>query len=625
MCGVVGFVRHDGNRASAEDLKAMVDAVAHRGPDGEGCWIEENVAIGHRRLAIIDLSPAAAQPMLSADGRHVLSYNGELYNFKELRRELEGAGWSFRTRSDSEVVLNALAAWGADAIPRFNGMFAFAFWDRRLHTLLVGRDRYGIKPLYYSSRGGAFSFASEHKAILALPGFPRELDKPAVLEYFTFQNLFTDRTLCKGVHILPAGHYGELALDGTAQLRLTRYWDFRFREPTAPVDGAAYREELDRLFRQAVGRQLVSDVEIGSYLSGGIDSGAITAVAARNRAELKSFTCGFDLSSASGIELAFDERASAEAMSARFKTEHYEMVLKAGDMERAVPRLVWHLEEPRVGQSYPNFYAAKLASRFVKVVLSGNGGDELFGGYPWRYYRSAESDSFEHFIDQYYLFWQRLVSNSDLQRLFAPISADLKDVWTRDIFREVFADHENTLETPADFINHSLYFEAKTFLHGLLVMEDKLSMAHGLEARVPFLDNDLVDFAVACPVGLKLNNLRTVARLNENEPGIKTELYFRQSRDGKRILRDVLRRYVSDEVTERVKQGFSGPDASWFKGESIDYVRNRLLKPNARIYDIMDREAVSRLLGEHLSGARNRRLFVWSLLCFEQWCDTFLP
>ena len=182
-------------------------------------------------------------------------------------------------------------------------------------------------------------------------------------------------------------------------------------------------------------------------------------------------------------------------MSARFKTEHYEMVLKAGDMERCLPKLAWHLEEPRVGQSYPNYYAAQLASKFVKVVLSGSGGDELFGGYPWRYYRTAHCQSFEAYIDDYYRYWQRLVSNTELKQMFAPVWGEVSQVWTRDIFRDVFATHDNALDRPEDYINHSLYFEAKTFLHGLFVVEDKLSMAHGLESRVPFMDNELVDFA----------------------------------------------------------------------------------------------------------------------------------
>ncbi|MCA9219533.1 MAG: asparagine synthase (glutamine-hydrolyzing), partial [Planctomycetales bacterium] len=452
-------------------LQRMTDAIAHRGPDGEGHWIEGNVGIGHRRLAILDLSPAGHQPMVSADHRYVLSYNGEIYNFRELRCELEAAGYWFRSKTDSEVALNALAEWGVRAIERFNGMFALAFWDRKARTLLLARDRYGIKPLYVSQQRETFAFGSEQKAILARPDFERRLDKPALLEYFTFQNIFTDKTLLEDVSLLPPGHYAELDLNCTKPvLRRTQYWDFDFQEPSEPVSDAEYREELDRLFRQAVNRQLVTDVELGSYLSGGMDSGSITAIAAKSFPYLKTFTCGFDLSSASGIELGFDERVKAEAMSYQFKTEHYEMVLKAGDMERVLPRLAWHLEEPRVGQSYPNYYAAQLASKFVKVVLSGAGGDELFGGYPWRYYRAVVNDNFEQYVDKYYQYWQRLVDNSHLKRIFAPIWQDVRHVWTRDIFRDVFRHHDSELTRPEDYINHSLYFEAKTFLHGLLVV-----------------------------------------------------------------------------------------------------------------------------------------------------------
>jgi asparagine synthase (glutamine-hydrolysing) len=620
MCGIAGLLHSDAESVAPVSLQRMTDAIAHRGPDGEGHWIEGQVGLGHRRLAIIDLSPAGHQPMVSADHRFVLSYNGEVYNFRELRSELEALGYWFRSATDSEVVLNALAAWGTRALERLNGMFAFALWDRKERRLLLARDRYGVKPLYYLQQGALFAFASEQKAILALPGVQRRLDKPALLEYFTFQNFFTDHTLLQDMRILPPGHYA-LFEPGAAhpRLQLTRYWDYHFCEPDGQVDAQEYREELTRLFQQAVNRQLIADVEIGSYLSGGMDSGAITAVAARCYPYLKTFTCGFDLSSASGIELSFDERAKAEAMSARFRTEHYEMVLKAGDMERVLPKLAWHLEEPRVGQSYPNYYAAQLAGKFVKVVMSGAGGDELFGGYPWRYYRAAAANDFEQYIDRYYLFWQRLVDNRHLQKLFAPIWPDVKHVWTRDIFRDVFRDLHSRLERPEDYINHSLYFEAKTFLHGLLVVEDKLSMAHSLETRVPFLDNDLVDFAMRCPVGLKLNNLHEVMRINENEPGDKQGRYFLKTNDGKQILRDVMRHYIPDDVAAAVKQGFSAPDASWFKGDSIDYVRRQLLSGTARIYDYLARDVTRDLVNEHLNGQQNRRLFIWSLLNVEHW------
>jgi asparagine synthase (glutamine-hydrolysing) len=624
MCGVAGYVNLNGEPASPVVLQAMTDIIAHRGPDGEGHWVEGAVAIGHRRLSIIDLSDAGHQPMLSADGRYVLSYNGEVYNFRELRLELEARGHQFRSRTDSEVVLNAWVEWGSDSLLRLNGMFAFAIWDREKRKLVLARDRFGIKPMYYARAGNAFLFGSEIKALLAHPKLSASVDPAGMAEYFTFQNFFSNRTLFAGVTLLPQGSYLQMTPGATAEPSIARYWDYDFREPETPLAQDDYLGELDRLFRQAVNRQLVSDVEIGSYLSGGMDSGSITAIAAQQFPNLKTFTVGFDLSSISGMEIGFDERRNAEHMSYLFRTEHYEMVLKAGDMERCMQRLVWHMEEPRVGQCYPNYYAARLASRFGKVVLSGAGGDELFGGYPWRYYRAVVNDNFEHYIDKYYLYWHRLIPNTVLHRVFQPIHNQIADVWTRDIFRDVFATHAAELTRPEDYVNHSLYFEAKTFLHGLLVVEDKLSMAHSLETRLPFLDNDLVDFAQRTPVGLKLGNLGEVVRLNENEPGPKTRRYFERTRDGKLLLRSVMNRHVPIEVTQREKQGFSAPDASWFRGESIDYVRDRLLDPAAGIYDFMDRAAVGELIDDHLQGRQNRRLLIWSLLYVEEWLSVFM-
>jgi asparagine synthase (glutamine-hydrolysing) len=292
------------------------------------------------------------------------------------------------------------------------------------------------------------------------------------------------------------------------------------------------------------------------------------------------------------------------------------MVLKAGDMERSLPFVASHLEEPRVGQSYPNYYAAKLASKFVKVVLTGAGGDELFGGYPWRYYSALTNEGFDTYVDKYFQFWQRLIPNDQLQQVFRPVADKIAGVSTRDIFRNVFLHHDNELSRPEDYINHSLYFEAKTFLHGLLVVEDKLSMSHGLESRVPFLDNDLVDFAMRCPVGLKLKKF-DVTRMNENE----STKYSSRTADGKAILRRTMQRYVPEAITNARKQGFSSPDASWFTGDSIDFVRRRLFSRRARIYEVMDPAAVQALVQEHLDGRINRRLLIWSLLSVEAWLE----
>ena len=614
MCGIAGIYHLDGEPASPVLLQRMTDSIAHRGPDGEGHFIDGFVGLGHRRLAILDLSDAGRQPMCTPDGRYTVSYNGELYNFRELRTELQALGHRFHSQTDTEVIVHAYAQWGERCLDRFNGMFAFAIWDRETRELFLARDRYGVKPLYYARRGNAYLFGSEIKAILAHSG-AADVDREALLEYFTFQNFFTDRTLWKGVRTLPAGCY--LRIRPGAIVAPQRYWDFDFRESDHKCSDEEQLEELVRLFKQAVKRQLISDVEVGSYLSGGMDSGSITAIAATELPWMRTFTCGFDLHSASGLELNFDERERAEFMSYLFKTEHYEMVLKAGDMERVLPKLAWHLEEPRVGQSYPNYYVAQLASKFVKVVLAGTGGDELFGGYPWRYYRASANDNFEQYVDDYYGYWQRLIPNRFMREVFNPIWSDISHVWTRDIFRDVFHRHASELTRPEDYVNHSLYFESKTFLHGLLIVEDKLSMAHGLEGRVPFLDNELVDFAMRLPVRLKLAEMNRVERVNENEPGHKSDKYFEKTRNGKLLLRRAMERLLPGEITKATKQGFSAPDASWFRGESIDFVRRTLNDSNCPIYDYLDRGAVGKLVDEHLSGAQNRRLLVWSLLNFD--------
>ena len=623
MCGIAGIFNLDGEPVSPIILKKMTDVIAHRGPDGEGQYINSFFGIGHRRLAIIDLTPAGDQPIVSANKQFILSYNGEIYNYQELRTELKRLGHQFHSKTDSEVVLNSWVEWGEDSVYRFNGMFAFSIWDTRTRTLFLVRDRYGIKPIYYASWDDTFLFGSEQKAILEHPKARKVVDKSTLLEYFTFQNIFTYQTLLENIRILPPASIGKIKYGRNKNLRIRHYWDYHFEEPKQSKDKYEYQDELNRLVKQAVSRQLVTDVELGSYLSGGLDSGTITALASKQLPYMKTFTCGFDLSSASGLELAYDERKKAEAMSAIFKTEHYEMVLKAGDMERCLGRLAYYLEEPRVGQSYPNYYVAQLASKFVKVVLSGSGGDELLGGYPWRYYRAAINNSFDEYINKYYLFWQRLIPNKEIKNVFKPIWDDVKNVWTKDIFRGVFSNHENQLESPEDYINHSMYFEAKTFLHGLLVVEDKLSMSHSLETRVPFLDNDLVDFALKCPVKLKLNNLTELINVNENDPGGKKNKYFKKSNDGKQILRNVMKNYVPESVTTREKQGFSSPDSSWFKGESIDFVKNRLTSKNSRIYEYMEYNAVKNLLSDHLNGRNNRRLLIWSLLNFDEFLNKY--
>jgi len=665
MCGIVGALSLNRPSINVDYAKPMADKMSHRGPDDAGYLyfhtgarsinnisfyhnltddrfkniddmlptIESDSAqrelhrhdydlyMGHRRLSILDISYAGHQPMSDLSCNIWIAYNGEIYNFKELRVELEKSGHRFKSNTDTEVIIYAYIEWGIECIKKFNGMFAFSLYDNFNKKFYLCRDRYGIKPVYYHiTEDKTFIYASEIKSILEYKDYKSEVDKEALLEYFTFQNIFTNKTLHKDIQILEAGHYFEIDLL-SKEMNKTQYWDFDFSEPLKIKDDREYIEELDRLFTQAVTRQLVSDVPVGSYLSGGMDSGSITAIASNHFQKsgnfLKTFTVGFDLSSASGMELSFDERTKAEYMSYKFKTEHYEMVLKSGDMERCMKNFAYHLEEPRVGQSYPNYYAAKLASKFVKVVLSGAGGDELFAGYPWRYYKATNNKNFDDYIDKYYSFWKRLIPNNDIKKVFSPISNDTNNVWTRDIFANVF-NTPDIGQMPEEYINHSLYFEAKTFLHGLLVVDDKLSMAHSLETRVPFLDNDLVNFAQKIPVSLKLADLQKVIKMDENQIG-----KMHKTNDGKAILRKAMSKYIPQDIHQAVKQGFSSPDQSWFKGESIEFVKSKILDKNAKIYQYFDYDSVNKLVNEHLKGEKNRRLFIWSLLNFEEWSSIY--
>lgn len=593
--------------------------LAHRGPDGAGLFTAGHIGLAHRRLSIIDLRPTAGQPMHSPDARWTLVFNGEIYNHLELRRELEQDGWQFRTRSDTEVLLAGCAVWGIrKMVLRINGMAAFALWDEQTSTLHLVRDRFGVKPLYIWRSGNRLAFASEIKAFLAHPDFAVRINKSALREYFTFQNVFRSHTMFQGVEQLGAGTILSVRRDGET---LDKYWDFDFSRPEA-IDGEEAVQELKGLMAAAVRRQLISDVPVGAYLSGGLDSGAIVSLAAPEIPRMQTFTAGFEMSRVYGSEANFDERRAAELVANANGTEHYQQVINAGDIRWAMPRVVWHLEDLRLGMSYPNYYIARLASKFVKVCMSGAGGDELFGGYPWRYYRVFRSLDRDDFLKNYYVFWQRLTTEADRRDMFGLAETDDDEMFG--IFSSVFSDiNRLPSASPEDHISASLYFECKTFLSGLLLVGDKLSMASGLEERFPFLDNDLVDFAQRLPVGHKLSDLGQMLSIDEDAV-MKKLLADAAFNTGKSCLRRALADVVPEEVITRKKQGFSSPEASWYRGENADYVKDMLLSGELASGDYVAPDFIRRVVAEHMGGEKNNRLLIWSLLSFEQWCRTFL-
>jgi asparagine synthase (glutamine-hydrolysing) len=595
MCGIAGVLHANGAPADPGALRRAGAALAHRGPDDEGVMVDGPAGLAHRRLSIIDLSTAARGPMANEDETVWLTYNGEIYNFRELRRLLEARGHTFRTQNDGEVLVHGWEEWGDRLLERLNGIFAFGIWDGRSGELFLARDRFGAKPLYVMADTAGVLFASEVKALLAYRGSGASLSLPALAEYLTFQNLFGDRTLFEGVYMLPAGSSMLVSRDGAISRRT--YFD-PVPEPIEGMDENALSEELRGRLARAVERQLMSDVPVGAYLSGGMDSASLVTLAGQYIPHIHTFTVGFDVADASPLEVAADERADAELVARNVGTEHYEAVLHAGDMARVLPQLVWHLEDLRAGTCYQNFYVARLASRFTKVVLAGTGGDELFAGYPWRYARLEGLRDRRSFLDAYYAYWCRLVSDDAKAQLFTDaVRQELEDAPSpRDRFEEV-TSHLPDLEP----IDVALYFEQRTFLHGLLVVEDKLSMAHGLEARVPFLDNELVDFALRIPGSVRNG-----------------------SSEGKKLLRQAARGLLPDRLVDKRKQGFSPPDRTWYQGRNLSYVREVLLDSAALSRGLFRPEFVERVISDHARGTSDQRLLIWSLLCLEWWQKHFV-
>jgi asparagine synthase (glutamine-hydrolysing) len=624
MCGIVGVFNLNGEPFALNNLKLMSETISHRGPDGDGYFVDNQIGLAHKRLAILDVSSKGAQPMTSKDGNWIITFNGCIYNFLELKQELKSKGHEFISTTDTEVIVEGLAAYGPSFFERLDGMFAVGAWNKSEKALFLSRDRFGVKPLYYWFTGKTLVFASEIKAIIKHPSFQVKLNYEALNEYFTFQNMFTFHTLFEGVWMLPPAN--TVRIDSASSGVVHRsWWDYDFTKPDQTMTFEDAKSETERLFKLAVSRQMISDVPVGSYLSGGMDSGSITAQASKHVRRLSTFTCGFDMSEVTGVEANYDERRDAEIMANYFKTEHYEQVLNAGDIRWSLPRVVYHLEDLRVGMSYPNYYISRLASKFVKVCLQGTGGDELFGGYPWRYYRIFKSVSQSEFFDQYYDFWQRLVPDQQREMLFTSLVRKQVDFQEpRKIFERVFTFNDKLkYEKPEDHINNSLYFEAKTFLAGLLLVGDKLSMANGLEERFPFLDNELVNFAQKVPVGFKLGNLEHMLRINENEFRDKRKLY-QEFDDGKNVLRKAMMSFMPDKIINRKKQGFSAPDESWYRGENAAYIKELLLNKKTASSDFINPDYVKKIVNEHINDHVNHRLLIWSFMNFEWWCRIFL-
>lgn len=616
MCGIAGIMSLHGAPVSLEEVRSMCAAMFHRGPDEDGFYLGSGVGLGMRRLRIIDLK-TGRQPVRNEDGSIQVVLNGEIYNFKELRDELTRRGHSFYTATDTETIVHLYEEHGPRCVEKLRGMFAFALWDARRRRLLLARDRLGIKPLYYGQIGGRLIFASELKAILQLPEVERRLNWRAVSHLFAFLCTPHSESIVEGVHKLPPGHL--LIASPESGVSIERYWDVKF-EPDYNKKEEYFVERLRELLEESVRLHLVSDVRLGAFLSGGIDSSCVVAMAARLApGALKTFSIGFRVGD-------YNELPDARRVAEKFGTEHRELILEP-DVLEIIEDLAWYLDEPFGDSSaIPTYMVSKLASEHVTVVLSGDGGDELFAGYD-RYLGEQWVRNFRFLPPpaRSTLQWIRrrmpegMRGRNLLYRISLPALERYLDAST--LFRkeeqgrlfraevsELLADYdpgsvEAQWPTPAN--GHWLSALQWLDLHNYLPLDiltkvDRMSMAHSIEARPPLLDHKLVEFAATIPPELRLR-------------GRTTKYIF------KRAMRGIL----PDETIDKPKHGFAIPLGRWFRGQLGPFVRDLLLSETSRQRGIFDTAYIEKLLKWHEKGLELDAQ-LWTLISFELWCRTFL-
>jgi asparagine synthase (glutamine-hydrolysing) len=616
MCGIAGIADLTGRPVDTALLRAMTSVQAHRGPDGEDIVCRGGVGLGHRRLAIIDLA-TGDQPMANDDGTVRIVFNGEIYNFRELRRDLEARGTRFRTNSDTEVILRAYEAEGPDCVRKLRGMFAFAILDERARRLVLARDRAGIKPLVYAWDGQRLLFASEIKGILEDGAVARDLDLDALGQYLTFHYVPAPRTIFRSIRKLPPASTLVLSLDGGEPV-VSQYWSLRFA-PNVRVTEGEWVERLRAELADAVRCHMISDVPIGAFLSGGVDSSTVVALMAQaSAAPIRTFSIGFD-------EADFDEPAFARQVATRYGTDHYEMVVKPNALE-ILPKLAWHLDEPFADSSaIPTYYVSKITREHVTVALSGDGGDENFAGYR-RYARAVElHERLDTGVSRLArpLFtlasgllpvgapgqaWTGMIGAGPLERYFRMVTYQRRETLRRllsedlralavsgpdpALFSRIASEGGGT-----DYLSTLQRIDMATYLpDDILAKVDRTSMAVSLESRVPLLDHRLMEFVATMPSGLKLRN-----------------------GDGKYLLKRAMAQDLPTGILTRKKMGFGVPLADWFRGDLRDMTRDVLLGSAARQRGIFRMAEVQSLLAAHDGGRRDCSARLWALICFELW------
>ncbi len=617
MCGIAGLTWRDERL-----VRRMTRTLAHRGPDGDGVYVDDGVSLGHRRLSIIDLSEHGRQPMTNEDGSVRVTFNGEIYNFAEVRADLEARGHHFASRTDTEVIVHAYEEDGADCVRRFNGMFAFAVWDRRRRELLLVRDRLGVKPLYYHVAGGRLAFASEIKALLAVPTVDRSVDPAALFHYVGYEFVPAPATMFRDVRKLPPGHVLRFR-DGEATV--SRYWDLRFEREDRPR--AWYEARLRDLLEDAVRLRLISDVPLGVFLSGGLDSSTVVAMMSRlGVAPLETFSLGYD-------DPSFSELDHARVVSKAFGTEHHELMIDPISPE-LIETAAWHLDEPMTDLSTIPFYLiSKRAREHVTVCLSGEGGDEVLVGYDrfkaskaHRYYsrlprflregliapliqalpdqaqKKGPVNLLKRFVDG------GLLPEHGLHMRWQYFGAAAHGALRPDAVPEgVRLDPLAPVARAAgrcpseDRLDREVYVDLTfTMPDSVLMKVDKMSMAHALEVRVPFLDYRVVEFCASIPGDLKLEGFTT-----------------------KSVLRSAMRGILPPSIVGREKQGYSFPIKNWLRHELRTYMTD-LLEGSPLIRDAFDRRVVARLVEEHLAFRANHNHVLWALVNLAVWHRLFV-
>ena len=622
MCGIAGIVRWNQRPVREHEIRAMCGAMIHRGPDDEGIYLGDGAAIGMRRLSIIDLDNGH-QPVSNEDGSVWIVFNGEIYNYQELRRNLIARGHAFRTNSDTETIVHLYEEYGAGCVDHLRGMFGFAIWDTRKREMLLARDRLGIKPLYYAERDGELLFSSELKPILEIEGVDRSLNWQAVGHLFTYLATPADQSIVDGVKKLEPARVA-IARAGRP-LHIERYWDVTF-EPNERATESELVEQLRAMLNESVVLHQVSDVPVGAFLSGGIDSSAIVAMMAKPAAgRFKTFSIGF-------AEAGFDELTHARAVAKQFGTDHYDLVLRP-DAVQIVEDLTWYLDEPFGDTSaIPTYMVSKLAAEHVKVVLSGDGGDELFAGYD-KYVVEGRERMYDrlpgvvkktagavgalmpHGMKGRRFLRHLALSGTDryldAQSLFH--ADEMPSLFQQGALEQMVGLEPATAGPHASYIGGGFSRRGDNWLDqiqyrdlhhylplDILTKVDRMTMAHSLEARPPLLDHKLVEFAATIPARFRLN-------------GGTTKYLFKQA----------MRGVLPDSIVDRQKHGFAVPIARWFRGELAGFARDVLLSDTCRQRGVLNTRFVEKLLHLNAQG-RDLDLQLWTALSFEMWCRRFL-